>query len=265
MKYLFGQWQDVKKELEGRYILLLLDYDGTLVPIAEMPHKATLPEKTRDLLGSLSKSRNCKVAIVSGRSLKDIKKMVGLKGIVYSGNHGLEIEGPKIKFSPALPSGYKAALILIKNDLLKRVSKIKGALLEDKGLSLSLHYRLVAEKEIAKVKTAFREATILPRVKNKVNIRLGKRVLEVRPPVGWDKGKVALWLLARSKFALKGRAVMPVYVGDDLTDEDAFKALKSKGLTIFVGRSKILSAAYYLKDPKEAGIFLNYILEICRS
>jgi len=202
------------------------------------------------------------LAIISGRSLKDIKNMVGLKNIIYSGNHGLEIEGPKIKFKIPLPAGYTSVLRQIKNDLKKKLFTIKGAFLEDKGLSLSLHYRLVNKKNMALLKSIFDEATTAYRIKNKIKIRPGKMMFEIRPPIKWDKGKIVLWLLRRERFVLKDNNLLPVYIGDDLTDEDAFGALKNKGLTVFVGGKKASRAKFYLKNHQEVREFLKRILRL---
>jgi len=262
MKNLFRHWDNLKKELRNKYIMLFLDYDGTLTPIVSTPGKAFISQKVKELLSKLSKSPECKLAIISGRALKDIKNLIGLKGIIYSGNHGLEIEGPKIKFEYFVSPRYKMILWRIKNDLQQKISSIPGAFVEDKGLSLSLHYRLADKKQIPQIKTIFHEAVILYLVRNKIKIKSGKMVLEVRPPAEWNKGKVVLWLLTRQIFAAKKSMIFPIYIGDDTTDEDAFKVLEKKGLTIFVGEPKESYARYYLNNPKEVIDFLKRISEI---
>lgn len=263
MKYLLRNWERLKEKLKGKYLFLFLDYDGTLTPITRSPDKAVLFGKTRELLRHLAGRRKYKLAIISGRALKDIKKIIGLKNIIYAGNHGFEIEGPKIKFSSPLSSDYKIRLRQIKKDLERKLSSVKGVLLEDKGFSLSLHYRLVKKELIPLVKTIFHEAVICLLVKNKIRIKPGKMVLEIRPPLNWDKGKVVLWLLAREKFSRKNKkSLIPVYIGDDLTDEDAFKTLKDRGLTVVVGKTTDSSAQFFLKNTREVSKFLRYIEEL---
>ena len=213
----------------------------------------------------LSANPRLKIAFISGRAVEDLKNKVRIKSFIYTGNHGLEIEGPRIDFKPAVPQGYRMALGHIKNGLKQKISSINGAFLEDKGLSLSLHYRLVNKRQAPLLKTALHETVILHSVKNKVKIKTGKMVLEVRPPVEWDKGKVVLWLLARQKSALRDKTVFPVYIGDDVTDEDAFRALKRKGLTVFVGRPGNSKADYYLKNTKEVTKFLRLISDVSAS
>lgn len=260
MKYLFKYWNTLKQNISNRYIFLFLDYDGTLTPIVESPEKAAISPQIKALLKRLSRNTKFKLAIISGRSLKDIKKMVGLENIIYSGNHGLEIEGPKIKFKSSASPQYKTILKQIKDSLNAKLFGIKGIFIEDKGLTLSIHYRLVDKKQIPKVKTIFHEATIFYLLRNKIKIKPGKMVFEIRPPVEWDKGKVVLWLLARQKFALGERSFIPIYIGDDKTDEDVFGVLKNKGLTIFVGQPRASYAQYYLKNTEEVGEFLKKCL-----
>lgn len=262
MKYLFSHWNKLKNRLSDKSILLFLDYDGTLTPIAETPEKAVISREAKDLLNRLSKKSYCSVAIISGRSLSDIKTIVGIKDIIYAGNHGLEIEGPKIKFESPVSLRYKRILEHIKDDLQLKLSAIKGVFVEDKGLSLSIHYRLANRSQMPKIKTILYEETILYTVRDKIKIKLGKKVFEIRPAVEWDKGRVVLWLLARWEFSLKGKDILPVYLGDDVADEDAFKVLKKKGLTVFVGELGSSNADYYVKDPEEVTRFLRLILDL---
>lgn len=262
MRYLFDDWDKLGSRLLRNNLALFLDYDGTLTPIAETPDKAVLPPKTKKLLEGLAKNKRYKLAIISGRASGNLKKMVGIPGIVYVGNHGLELEGPKIKFESPVSLRYKRILRHIKDGLSSELPRIKGAFIEDKGLSLSIHYRLVDKDRIPQLKTILHEATILYTIRGKVKIRPGKKVFEIRPAYGWDKGKIVLWLLARWRFGLNDKNMIPVYIGDDATDEDAFRALKDKGFTIFVGKSKHSKAEYYLKDTREVCELLKHILEM---
>ena len=262
MKHLFFYLSRFKKILENKAVSLFLDYDGTLTPIAKTPDKAVIPQKTKAILKHLSKNRHCSVAIISGRALKDVKNKVGLKDIVYAGNHGLEIEGPGIRFKIPVSLRYKTALKRIKVILKKRLSKIKGIIVEDKGLTLSVHYRLMDKKDERRLKAIFHEALNFYIAGNKVKIKSGKKVLEIRPPLEWDKGEIVLWLIARRKNFLHKKNSIFIYIGDDITDEDAFMALKDVGMTVFVGNSRNSSAKYYLRDTGEVNKFLGQILKI---
>lgn len=254
--------------------MLFLDYDGTLTPIVETPNQAIIPSETKDLLEQLSRKPKCKLAIISGRALKDIKNIVGIKNIIYAGNHGLEIEGPKIKFAIPVSPDYRAILKKIKKSLNIKISSISGAFIEDKGLSLSLHYRLTDKKDIPLLKGIFSKVVSPYLGRNKsqepqpnlvswdnIRIKSGKMVLEIGPAVKWDKGKVVLWLSAKQKAVLNRKSIIPIYIGDDRTDEDAFKAIKNKGLSIFVGKPKHSQSNYYLKNTREVVEFLKQILK----
>lgn len=262
MKYLFSDWEKIEKTLKGKFIYLFLDHDGTLAPIAQTPDKAIISKKTKDLLRQLSKMTNCKIAIVSGRALKDISKRIGLKNIVYVGNHGFEIKGPKIEFKSPISRKYSKILKGIEAKLKRDLSQFKGVFVEDKGFCLTVHYRLADENDISAIASKFYFATFIDEFRNNIQVKSGKMVREIRPPILWDKGMAALWLLNRQSSVTKDREMeaLPVYIGDDKTDEDAFQVLKDKGLTIFVGKPRNTSARFYLKDTKEVAHFLEEIL-----
>ncbi|MFA5335491.1 MAG: trehalose-phosphatase [Candidatus Omnitrophota bacterium] len=239
-------------------VYLFLDYDGTLVPIADTPGKAVIPKRTRGLLRRLALDGGCRLAVISGRSLKDIRKMVGVSGIVYSGNHGLEVSGPGIKSRSFVPAGFKKLIKKIARDLRRGLAGVSGVVLEDKGYTLSVHYRMVRRKDVPRVRKAFWDATARYIAGGMARAGAGKMVLEIKPPVDWDKGKLVMWLLEKQRQSAGDiEHVLPVYIGDDTTDEDAFAALEKKGITVFVGRPSRTKAAYFLKDHKEVIRFLG--------
>lgn len=261
--YLFSDLSKAAKALRGKPICLFLDYDGTLAPIVRVPGRAAISAKTKGLLSKLSGSPDCKVAIVSGRELKDLSKHVGLKGVVYVGNHGFEAKGPRIDFKKPLSVRYKKTLKEIKGKLKDIFSFVKGVLIEDKGFSLSVHYRLAGKESIPAIKRRFYDTISPYESGGRVRVRPGKMILEVRPPADWNKGKIVSWLLKQRLFAArnKGKKPFPVYIGDDTTDEDAFEFLRDKGMTIFVGSPEDTKARFYLKDTLEVTKFLKEILK----
>lgn len=252
MEYFFSAWEEIKRQLFGKFIFFFLDYDGTLAPIAETPEKAAITPENKETLAALASGRRCKVAIISGRALEDLKKCVGLEGLIYMGNHGLEIEGPKLRFKSPVSLHYLKILREIKNNLETNIAPIGGAFIEDKGLGLALHYRLVDKKDIPSLKNILHKIIKTYLAKDTLRLKTGKMVFEIRPAARWDKGKAALWLLAREHFILKEKInVIPLYIGDDVTDEDAFRALKDKGITVRIGEAKDSSARYYVKNTNE--------------
>jgi len=265
MEHLFSKWDDLRKDFINRHIYLFIDYDGTLTPIVEHPDKAVISEDMRNILRDLSTKPGWSIGIISGRALKDIKRMVSLEGIIYVGNHGLEIEGPKIKFESQISSRLFSIIRNLKEELTHKLSKIKGIFVEDKNVTLSVHYRLASRSGYLLVKKIIEEIIQPFLARNKIKVSYGKKVIEIKPPVAWNKGRVVAWLLARQSFILGDHPIMPIYLGDDVTDEDAFGMLKNKGLTIYIGKPKNSRAKYYLRDTQEVSEFLKKILCLYRN
>lgn len=259
MEHLFDSWPKLEGNFKDRVVFIFFDYDGTLTPIADTPAEATISQDVKNLLNKLSENPAFKLAIISGRSLIDIKNLIGLKNIIYVGNHGLEIEGEKIKFESQVSPRLKSIIRRLYENSVKKFSKIKGALVEDKGLSISVHYRLVDKNDMQEFMRILNESIEPYIVRGKIKINPGKKVYDIKPPVVWDKGKVALWLLAREQFSKGESEIFPVYIGDDVTDEDAFRALANKGLTVFVGEPDKTEAKFYLKDTSEVTEFIRRI------
>ncbi len=258
MRYLFRDLGKIGPLLINNPVFLFLDYDGTVIPIRGKPGHVLISKRVKGLLLALSKTPRCKLAIISGRSLKNISSVVGFDNIIYGGNHGLELKGPGIRFKSPVSKKHKAILEMINLALHKKLTPIKGALIENKGLSLTVHYRLVAPRQVPLVKTIFRQITAPHLRRNEICVRPGKMVLEAFPPVDWDKGKAVQWLLRKGESRWVG--AFPVFIGDDLTDENAFKFLKDSGLTVFVGRQKKSNAQYYVNDTDEVLDFLTWFV-----
>lgn len=262
MDYLFDKWDKLEEALVNKHIFLFLDYDGTLAPIVDYPDKAVISEEVRNLLKDLSAKPRCHVGVISGRALNDVEKMVGLENIIYAGNHGLEIEGPKIKFESQISPRFQSIIRHIKDELSNRLSEIEGILVEDKNVTLSVHYRLATRNGYLLAKKIIEEIIQPFLVSGKIKITHGKKVIEIKPPVQWNKGRVVAWLFARQMFILSDQPIVPIYLGDDVTDEDAFRTLRNKGFTIYIGRPQESQAKYYLNDPQEALEFLKRILSL---
>jgi trehalose-phosphatase len=262
MQYLFDGWHSVASRLKSAdHILFLSDYDGTLTPIVDRPELAICPQETRKLLLKLAKSRRYTIGIVSGRALPDLKSKIGLEGIIYAGNHGLEIEGFGSNFLEPIAEEMRPFLRMLNQALLATLRGIKGVFIEDKGLTLSVHYRMVDGTEEMKVNDAFKRITDPLHVTGKIRITRGKKVYEIRPPVDWDKGKAVAWLMAKCRAARGRGGALSIYLGDDLTDEDGFKVIeRNKGISIFVGEESSQSAArYFLKSPEEVTELLKML------
>jgi len=254
MKYLFDCWPEIEGLIKPyRRIYVLTDYDGTLTPIVDHPDRAILNVNVRDLLKSLAKDRRFILAIITGRTLKEIIQLVDIKGAYYIGNHGLEIKGPSLTFVHPIAEKLSPIISRICNDLKSKFESIHGVIVEDKGLTASIHYRMTPENMIGEIKKVVRS---MARSYEDFEIRHGKMVVEIRPKVFWDKGDATLWLVRKL-----GEDGIPIYIGDDKTDEDAFKKI-DRGLTILVSKERRHSnARYYLKSAEDVHKFLYRLLD----
>jgi len=262
MQYLFDVWNKVAHRLKSaQHVLLFFDFDGTLTPIVDRPESTVLPAETRKLLRTLAKNRHYTVGIVSGRALADLKDKVDVDGIIYAGNHGLEIEGFGSNFLEPVAEEMRPFLQMLGQALSATLRGIKGVFVEDKGLTISVHYRSVDDTEERKVRDAFARVTDPLHVTGRIKVTQGKKVYEIRPPVDWDKGKAVAWLIANCRQARGKGGAVPLYLGDDLTDEDGFKVIeKTGGVSVFVGEGNFPSVArYFLKSPEEVTELLGML------
>lgn len=225
---------------------LFLDYDGTLTPIAPRPELARLDERQRERLRAVAARHP--VAIVTGRAMADIRALVGLPGLHYAANHGFEITGPDVAFEvdPQLRRTFE----MVAADLRPRVAAIPGVAFESKGYSVAVHFRLTPDAYVPEIEAAV-DAVIA--VTEGVRKGEGKRVLEIRPAIAWNKGAAVQWLLDRFG------ARLPIYIGDDRTDEDAFVVARDRGgIAIYVGPPGTPTAATHrLPDPHAVGALLE--------
>jgi trehalose-phosphatase len=265
LEHFWAAWPAVAEQmLQARHVLFLSDYDGTLTPVVEKPEMATLAEETRRLLISLAHLPHFTVGIISGRALADLKEKVGIEGLIYAGNHGFEISGPGLNFINPLANEVKPFFRIIRQVLIMALSTIKGVLVEDKGITLSVHYRQVDEEKGRDMKQLVENIVRGPLAMGMVKLTTGKKVIEVRPAVNWDKGKAIRLLMKKYGKGGRNSGLLPVYLGDDRTDEDAFRVIEKygQGITILIGESCTESSArYYLTSPFEVQKFLNIILE----
>lgn len=237
---------------------MLLDYDGTLTPITKSPEITPPTPETRKLLRSLAMS--VKVVIISGRLLDNVRRHVRLKEIYYVGNHGLEISGPNVKLVKEEANRARPVIAEICRKLRKGLVKIEGAFVEDKGLSASLHYRLVRPGQIVHLKRNFERIVKPYTALGAIRVTHGKKIFEIRPNVEWDKGKATLWII---DIIDPGRELTPIYIGDDQTDEDAFLALKNKGITVLISeKPRKTHAKFFLRNVDEVKAFLRELLRI---
>lgn len=250
------QLDEIEHRLRHHHLTLFTDYDGTLTPIVQRPEAAILSEEMRSLLQALATQAT--VAVISGRGLADVQNLVKLENLYYAGSHGFEIAGAagihqqQEEAQACLPD-----LDAAEEKLRDRLKEIAGVRLERKHFAIAVHYREAAESDIDRVEGIVdRVLDQHPRLRK----RGGKKIFELQPDVPWDKGRAVCWLL--EQLPLNSSEALPMYIGDDTTDEDAFEALGSRGIGIRVGEpDQSTHADYFLQDPEEVKQFFQALLD----
>ncbi len=240
--------------VSGRHPAVFFDFDGTLSDIVDNPDAARLVEGAADALTSLT--ARCPVAILSGRDLADVRQRIGLPGIWYAGSHGFELTGPdgahheNAEAAASIPVLEQAAA-----ELADQLSDVPGVVVEHKRFGVAVHYRNAARDRVGEVAAAVRGAG----QRTGLHVTTGREVIELRPNVDWDKGKTLRWVLDHIRDDEQPGPLFPIYLGDDITDEDAFDAVHDDGIPIMVRHSedgdRATAARYALDDPERVRDF----------
>lgn len=244
------------RRITGSPLVVLLDVDGTLAPIAPRPEDASVPAATRDAVQALAAARDTHVALVSGRGAEDARRLVGVDGVWAIGNHGLETIDPGgILSVDARVAAWEGALQSVRSSAAGVVASVPGSRVEDKGATLSIHYRLADAADVPRLESAV--ATAAERAG--LRITRGRKVIEVRPPLAVDKGTAVLALAQR--LGATERSASILFAGDDTTDEDAMEALRalhSDAVTIHVEgeEARTTRAEFRVGSPAELGKWL---------
>ncbi len=251
-----SRFDDISHDLKQRQLALFLDYDGTLTPIVQHPEDAKLSNEMRSVLQQLSEIFT--IGIISGRDRVDVQNFVQVDNLIYAGSHGFDIKGPDglemqhEQGKAALPSLDEA-----EQNLSSTLDKIEGAQIERKRFAIAVHYRNVSDqKNVNRI-----EQIVSKEIDshNDLKAGYGKKIIELKPNIDWDKGKALLWLL--DALDLDNDDVLPMYIGDDLTDEDAFRRLRNRGIGILVGtHGENTSAKYHLSNVPEVQQFLQKLI-----
>ena len=244
-RYLFRAWAEIADRLRyAKTCALLLDFDGTLVKLRRRPWEVRVPQRTKRLLERLARHPRLFVAIVSGRRCQDLQTRIGVNALRFIGLHGAERDDKKMKISRA------AAGILARaqRGARQQISSLRGMRIEDKGMSFAVHYR-EASPPVALAAKCHLLNVVAPEQKT-LRILDGAMVWEVLPNEICGKGSAVRELLSELP-----RGTPAIYIGDDGTDESAFRALDNQ-ITIRVGKPQGSAAKYYLRDPAEVIRFL---------
>ena len=267
MAHLLNIWPSVSDRLRraGR-VLLLFDYDGTLTPIVARPEDALLPADVRRYLEALAVHPRYITGIVSGRSLDDLSHLADIPGLIHAGNHGMEIRFPSLpagrpgwgtEFTHPGAVAARQTLSHAREMLSDALAHVPGVIVENKGLTLTVHYRATPEPLAGQVDTVVTDVASPYVNSGELRLTRGKMVLEVRPAIEWDKGKAIEKIREEC-----GDLPFPAYFGDDRTDEDGFRVVQDMGgLAVFVGEPRQGTVALHqLDSPLEVAETLRLLL-----
>jgi trehalose 6-phosphate phosphatase len=245
--------------LTDRRPAVFYDFDGTLSDIVDDPDAARPVAGAVEAVQKLS--AQCPVAVLSGRDLADVTKRLGVPGIWYAGSHGFELTAPdgthhqNEDAAAAIPVLGQAA-----GELRDRLGSIPGVVVEHKRFGVAVHYRNAARDRVDEVAAAVRAAGL----RDALRVTTGREVIELRPDMDWDKGKTLRWVIEHLSEADAGPLV-PIYVGDDITDEDAFDAIRADGVPILVRHNedgdRTTAARFALDSPARVAEFTERLAQ----
>ncbi|OIO14400.1 trehalose-phosphatase [Candidatus Gottesmanbacteria bacterium CG11_big_fil_rev_8_21_14_0_20_37_11] len=258
MPYFFANLRTVEKRLnKASELLLFTDFDGTLASIQPTPQQANLSLETREKLKELSKKPNMKLIFVSGRSLKDLTTKIRLPNVIYAGCHGLEWLIENQYGRAPMPNKTSKVFEVLKKKIKKEI-RYQDVIIKDKGLSFSIHYRLLKEPDLSEFKWKMKEIINVFSQTKEISVISGKKVYEIIPALRWNKGYFCKYILDR--YRKHNQTQSSVYLGDDVTDEDAFLLLKDT-ITVKVGRKISSKAEYFLHDTSDVLRLLTWLCD----
>lgn len=267
-KYLFSKdLEDIfRRAISSHIIAVFLDYDGTLTPLprGRMRLERPLSEAARNAIYELSRHDKVRIFITSGRSVESLRKFINIDDLYYIGIHGHIIKGPDIDYTHSALKELKGIISYLKPRLYEALSSISEVVIEDKDAALAIHYRGAGKN---------RSKEILDKVARicseyyGVKILRGKSMVEIVPNTGWDKGKAIDYVLAflSRKMGIEAKDITPIYFGDDRSDEEGFKLLRRRGVSVRVGYKCKTHAEYYVNDTNEVIRFLSELRHMITS
>ena len=247
-RHLFDRWAEIRSRLAvAPSVTLFLDFDGTLAPLRPHPEEARLEPGVRKVLARLARQASFTLCIISGRRLADLRRRAGVRGVHYIGIHGWEHGGRGR--SKNIPE----SMMEVKRRVCSFLGSMAGVWVEDKGITCAVHYRGATESVVRRARAAFRKA--VEPLADTVQVMKGKKIWEVMPTDMPGKGKATLEFLTRAR-----AGTLAFYIGDDTTDETAFRVLR-EGITVRVGPARRTLARFRLRDPGEVRVFLERLAE----
>lgn len=257
-------WAEVEKAMSSKHVAIFLDYDGTLSPIVGDPALAIISAEMTEVVKKVS--QKYRTGIVTGRARETIHSFLRLPTLYYAASHGFDVRAPGDAIIQTIGNEFLHPLMEFKNRMTERCALIKGSLVEDNLYSISIHYRHVAEVDMAQLESIIDEE--MARSTQPLRRGNGKKVFEIKPAIDWNKGK-AVELLLSHMFPDTHESILAVYLGDDVTDEDAFRFLRTRknglGMGVWVkgdSAERDTSASYMLDSVDEVMTFLSKLVDI---
>jgi trehalose 6-phosphate phosphatase len=237
-------------------LLLCLDFDGTLAEIADDPASVEPTPESRDALDVLAGHGNVRIAVISGRELADVRDRVGLDDVYYAGNHGLEVyEDGEVNVHP-IAEKHRETVRAACDAIEERLDDEPGCHVEDKGVTATVHYRVAGDDRRAHVEAVVRSA-VDEVAGDDLRLTAAKSAIELRPGIDWGKGHAVETFRERAP-----DHYLPVYIGDDTTDESAFEAVEAAdGFGVHVGSGRETSATFRVPNPGGVASFLEWLGE----
>ncbi|RRJ28960.1 trehalose-phosphatase [Halocatena pleomorpha] len=235
---------------DAQRLFLGLDFDGTLAPHVDEPSAAEPTAENQELLRTLSRQAGVDIAVISGRALDDVRDRVGIDGVEYAGNHGLELDGA----SPLSDPDATRAQIRTVCDRLETEIDHEDCAIENKGITATVHYRRVDDEE-SKARIRSIVETVVEDDASDLRCTRGANIVEIRPAIDWDKGEAVQWFVDR-----RSDACLPMYIGDDTTDEDVFRAIAPDGIGVHVGTDGT-AATYRVADVEAVTAVLQWLAD----
>ena len=261
MKHLLSSWEELEPSIQEQTVLLFLEYDGTLVPRTGSSSHVKMSPTTKKILRTLLSLGGVKTAVVSSRPLAELKRRVGISGLIYVASHGLEIEEPTLRFIHPHAASAKKLMEKLRERLKKTMKAFPLVHVEDRTFSLSVHYGRLAQDKIDRARAVFFR-TVRPYLgSSQIIVKEGRKAWEVRPAARWNKGTTIVWFYGKVLAHSSGK-VLPIYLGGDSVDEDAFYSIKPLGIGVkMIEQAEEGSAAsHFLRSPKEVLAFLKQVV-----
>ncbi len=246
--------EGMETALKGKKPVFFFDYDGTLTPIVKRPELAVISDDMKDIIAGIAEKYT--VAVISGRAREVVEEFIGVEGIVYAGSHGVDINGRGVSMIQSDAEARIPVIAGLTTELTKKVGSVEGVIIEQKKFSTAVHYRLAKDEDVPAVEQAVNK---IAGENDSVRVMKGKKVFEVMPDIDWNKGKAVRWIMETLGLSWDENSV--IYFGDDVTDEDAFRIIRTRGTGILVSEEERISAAdFVIATPNDVKTFLETAL-----